>query len=643
MFNMKRKLITCGLIFTLAVGAVGCGQKTESNDQVQTPSLSFTAGEYSATGTGRNGDINVTVKFTENKIESVVVGEHTETAGIATPAIEQIPVAITEGQTLKVDAVTGATLTSNGILDAVADCVKQANGDVEALKSIEVSKEDTKKDAEVYDTDIVIVGGGAAGLTAAISASSNGSSVIVVEKGASLAVANGANAGGPIAVGTKVQKEEGEDLTIETLYNHMNDYANSTINSALLRNVLDKTGETMDLFQDLGLTLSLRQDAYGVGFRARLKIAEKGLDRTTPQEQLVLKNGGQFLYNTTGESIIMNENNEAVGIKAKKADGTEVTVNAKAVLISTGGYLGSQEVISEKFGDVTVNPLGNTLSTGDGIKMISEVGGVEDRNWGIVANEFSASNAKNGAWNSKTSNQNLRFGIYGGLLVNSEGNRFFNEQIMAEEPLAGAEATLRQGKYYVVMDEAYYNSVCEQGIFKTLGSPQSWIAGVNCLSDSAPEGAHIKVLTEAKAQLQEAIDQGWGFKANTIEEAAEHFGLENLVTTVAAYNEFAKNGKDTQFYKDATFLTSVSEGPIYVFEYEASAWCTIGGMKVDDSLRVVDKTNTAIKGLYAAGVDAGSMFTSPYYDNEGSALGLSFGSGTLVGLNMTEYVKSLSK
>ncbi|MDO5521811.1 MAG: FAD-dependent oxidoreductase [bacterium] len=640
---MKRKLITCGLILTLAVGTVSCGKKTESNDKAQAPSLSFTAGEYSAKAAGRNGDVNVTVKFTDSKIESVVVGEHTETAGIADPAIEKIPAAITEGQTLKVDAVTGATLTSNALLEAITDCVKQANGDVEALKNVETTKSEAKQEAEVYDTDIVIVGGGAAGLTAAMSATSNGSSVIVVEKGASLAVANGANAGGPIAVGTKVQKEEGENLTVEQLYTHMNEYANSTVNSALLRNVLDKTGETMDLFGDLGLTLSLRADSYGVGFRARLKIAEKGLDRTNPQEKKILENGGQILLNTTGESIIMNDKNEAVGIKAKKADGTEVTVNAKAVLISTGGYLGSQEIINEKFGDVTVNPLGNTLSVGEGIKMISEAGGVEDRNWGIVANEFSASNAKNGAWNSKTSNQNLRFGIYGGLMVNSEGNRFFNEQIMAEEPLAGAEATLRQGKYYVVMDEKYYNSVCEQGIFKTLGSPQSWIAGVNCLSDAAPQGAHLKVLSEAKAQLQEAIDQGWGFKANTIEEAAEHFGLDNLASTVKTYNEFTKNGKDTQFYKDATFLTSVSEGPIYVFEYEASAWCTIGGMKVDDSLRVVDKTNTAIKGLYAAGLDAGSMYSSPYYDNEGSALGLAFASGTLAGLNMTDYVNSVSK
>ena len=106
------------------------------------------------------------------------------------------------------------------------------------------------------------------------------------------------------------------------------------------------------------------------------------------------------------------------------------------------------------------------------------------------------------------------------------------------------------------------------------------------------------------------------------------------------YNTYCENGKDEQFYKDSAFLTPVNQGPYYVFEYEASAWCTLGGVKVDDSLRVVNSSNEPIQGLYAAGIDAGSLFTAPYYDNEGSALGLSLGSGTLSGKIMADYVNS---
>ncbi|MDO5519722.1 MAG: FAD-dependent oxidoreductase [bacterium] len=651
MKNLRKSIVTCGLILSLVCNMVGCNnssddsgnnggnsQNTEDNSAPSDSSLSFKSGSYEAIGQGKYGDVVVDVVFTDKEIESVIIGTNQETPDIAKPAFEQIPVAIVDGQTLNVDVVTGATYTSNAILNAVANCVEQAGGDVEALKAKEAPQKDEEQAAEEYTTDIVIVGGGAAGLTAAINASSNGSSVIVLEKGASLAVANGANAGGPIAVGTRVQKAEGEKLTIEKLFTHMNDYANSTINSALLRNVLEQSGPTIDLFQDLGLTVSLRQDAYGVGFRARHKIAEKGEDRTAPQANKIIENGGQIMLNTTGTTILKDENNVVIGVKAKKSNGTEVTVHAKAVLICTGGYLGSQEIIDAKFGKVTINPLGNTLSTGDGLRMIKEVGGVEDRNWGIVANEFSATNKKAGDW-TFTSNENLRFGIYGGLLVNRDGNRFFNEEIMATDPLSGAEATLRQGHYYAIMDSSYYDSVCEKGIFKTLGSPKSWIAGLRNLSEEAPESkAHVRVLTNAKDQLQEGIDQGWAYKADTLEDAAEHFGLTNLVSTVDTYNKMCKAKKDTLFYKDKIFLTPVDKGPFYVFEYEPSAWCTIGGVKVDQYLRVLDNTNTPIKGLYAAGIDAGSMYSSPYYDNEGSALGLSFASGTYAGQMMSQYI-----
>ena len=628
--NMKR-LLSSMISIILVLGLVSCdlGKKK----------LSFTAGEYTAVSTGKNGDVKVKVVFDENSIVSVEVLESNETEGISNEAIERTIETIVDGQTLNVDTVSGASLTTNAIVTAVEDCVKQANGDVEALKN--VAKEEKKESKEeTYDTDIVIVGGGAAGLTAAISASNLGAEVLVIEKGVSLAVSNGANAGGPIATGTKVQEAEDEDLTTEELYKHMSEFAQSTINDALLRKTLEVTGETIDMLDDLGLSVYLRPDSYGVGFRARHGIKEKGEDRMGFLADKIEANGGTIMLETTGEEVILNDEGVAVGIKATKSDGTKVTINADAVLLATGGYLGGQDIIENKFGNITINPLGNTLSTGDGIKMTLAAGGVEDKNWGIVANEFSASNSKAGTW-SVNSNQNLRFGIYGGLLVNGEGNRFFNEEIMASEPLSGAEATLRYGKYYAVMDEAYYNSVCEQGIFKTLGSPESWVAGVKNLSDSAPESkSHVKVLTEAKNQLQEAIDEGWAYKADTIEELAEKFGLENLVSTVEEYNKYCEAKHDSEFGKDPVFLTPINNGPYYVFEYEPSAWCTLGGVKVDDSLRALDKNNEPIQGLYVAGVDAGSLFTAPYYDNEGSAFGLSLGSGTLAGRNMYSYIKS---
>ncbi|MDC7240784.1 MAG: FAD-binding protein, partial [Spirochaetales bacterium] len=458
-------------------------------------------------------------------------------------------------------------------------------------------------------------------------------------KGINAGVSNGANAGGPIAVGTKIQDAEGENLTLETLFTHMSEYGNSTINDSLLKKVLSVTGETIDYFAELGMNIYLRTDNYGVGFRARHGIRDRGVDRATFLTDKIEANGGKIFYETAGESLIQDAEGRVTGINAVKSNGDKIVITAKAVLLATGGYLGSEEKIHDKFGNINIIPLGNTLSTGDGVDMALAAGGREDRNWGIVANEFSAANKNAGAW-SFACNENLRFGIYGGLLVNMEGNRFFNEEVMANEPLAGAETTLRQKKYYAVMDSAYYDSVGSIGIFETLGSPMAWKAGYLNLSESAPASrAHAKILSNAADQLAEAVDQGWAYKADSIAELAEYFSLDNLEATVAEYNDMCADGEDTLFYKSDYFMTPVTEGPFYVFEYEPSAWCTLGGIVVDDSLRVTDKDFQPIPGLYAAGLDAGSLYTSPYYDNEGSAFGLALGSGTLAGRIMAEAVR----
>ena len=599
--------------------------------------LSFNAGTYTSVQEGKNGPVEVQVTFSDDAIKTIEIVNHSETPGLGTVPLERIPAQIIENQSLASDVVSGATMSSNAVINAVADAVTQAGGDPAALQGSAVAAKEVN--TEELSADIVVVGAGAAGLSAALSATDMGADVIVLEKGINAGVSNGANAGGPIAVGTRVQEAEGENLTIETLFSHMAEYGNSTINDSLLKKALSATGDTLNRFGDLGMDIYLRRDSYGIGFRARHGFHSRGVDRASFLTNQIEANGGRIFYETAGESLIQAADGTITGINAVKSNGDRVVIVAKAVLLATGGYLGSEEKIHEKFGNINIIPLGNTLSVGDGIDMALAAGGREDKNWGIVANEFSAANKKAGSW-SFNCNENLRFGIYGGLMVNMEGNRFFNEEIMANEPLAGAEASLRQKKYYAVMDSAYYDSVGSVGIFKTLGSPMEWKAGYLNLSDDAPNGiAHRKVLTKAAEELSEAVDQGWAFKADTIAELAEYFGLDNLEATVAEYNQMCDEGKDSLFYKSDYFLTPVKEGPFYVFEYEPSAWCTLGGVVVDDSLRVIDADFKPIPGLYAAGLDAGSMYTAPYYDNEGSAFGLALGSGTLAGRIMTEAVK----
>lgn len=481
------------------------------------------------------------------------------------------------------------------------------------------------------DTDVAIIGAGAAGLTAAMGIVDAGLSCIVVEKGGSVGVCNASMAGGPAMANTCVQKAEGEEVSVETLFKYMYDFSNMTVNGNLLRNVIGCSGETVDKMVEVGVEMYLRPDVYGAGFRARHGFNQAGVARFAPIQEYVESKGGQFVFNNAGKKLV-KDGDTVTGIIVEDVDtGALTQINAKAVLIATGGYLGNEDMIHEHFGNIKLNPLGNTKSDGAGINMVLDAGGMKDRNWAICGNEFAGSNQKAGGWWFNF-NQNFKWPVYGGLLVNRNGDRFMNEEIFAKKALSlGGEASVREGLFYSVIDEKYMQGVAEKGIVEYLGGNlENWYVGVMSIGDAK--------LDQAPSTVQEAIDQGWGFKADTIEELAEHFGLTNLPETVAAYNAACETGMDEQFYKDPMFLLPVSEGPFYVFEYEPSAWCTFGGVKVDNKLRALNADQQVIPGLYVAGVDAGSMYTSPYYINEGATLGLSFSSGTYAAKKIAEDI-----
>lgn len=141
----------------------------------------YKAGTYTASAQGNNGPVELEVTFTADAISSVVVKNQQETEAIASAPLTSIPQAIVDGQTLAVDVVSGATHTSEAILAAAEDCVAQAGGNVEALKTAG-NKTAAEKEAKTLDTDLVVVGGGAAGMAATIRAEELGLNVVLVEK-----------------------------------------------------------------------------------------------------------------------------------------------------------------------------------------------------------------------------------------------------------------------------------------------------------------------------------------------------------------------------------------------------------------------------------------------------------------------------
>lgn len=529
---------------------------------------------------------------------------------------------------LKGMAATGIAACAGASLASCAPASPKANDESSETTSTKIER---KEGAQTKECDVVIVGAGAAGLMAALKLARAGKQVIVLEKAESVGMSNFAMCGGPTACETKLQEQENAPVSLDTIFSYMYDFSRTSVNGKLLRNSLAHTGEAINAMLDLGIPMTLIPDTYGVGFRGRHMFNVGGMDRVQPVADAVIEAGGEILTKTAGEKIIM-ENGVAKGVQTD----ADLDIMAKAVLVSTGGFLGNEKMQREHF-NTPVYALGNVLSDGGGINMVLDAGGRLDRNFAVLGNECGAvSKATQGSpftedWHNV--NEHYGYWLFGGLYVDPAGDRFIAEDRIAQFPLAiGGEAILRTGKAYIVMDDDYYQACQNGGIYSYLGQPVEWVSGP--VADYyAPTKAN------AEAHLSQAIEEGWAAKAETIEELAEKFNLLNLEKTVEEYNEFCATGVDADFNKSASFLKPVAKAPFYIFEYVPSAWGTNGGVKVDANLRALDGENKAIEGLYVAGVDQGSVYSVPYYTNEGSSVGLALGSGAFAADVISDFIQ----
>ena len=536
---------------------------------------------------------------------------------------------------LKGTVATAAALSLTGITTAFADDA--------AAEEKEVLTPDV-----VIDTEAVVVGCGAAGLQAALVLAAAGKKTVLLEKGPTCGTANGAVAGGPALAETRVQAEENATVSAQTLYDCEYGFSRGTVNGSLLRKCTDQGERVVSNFIDNGVNMDLRIDAYGMGFRARHRFlnADKsaqiaGPGRFQPLVDKFVADGGEFF--TDREAVQLIKDGDAVtGVLVKNnADNVVEQYNAKAVLIATGGYAGNAERIKQIYGDIEVWPLCNVLSTGQGFDMVMEAGGIADRNWALCCNEFGGANHKipdkPGAAMA-FANQAQKFAIYGGLIVNKNGDRFMNEQYLSDRPLAlGGEMALREGLYYAVLDQEMMDAVATVGIRGYYGDPEDWYVGCHG-SVFYKNGANV-VRDDLPGAVDAAVEQGWGAKG-TLAECAEVFGMKNLEATVEAYNALCDAGEDTQYYKAPYLLHKLGGDTFYVFEYEPSIWSTFGGVKTDDYCRALAADQSVIQGLYVAGVDNGSLYCSPYYENEGASLGIAYTSGIVAGDCMVEFLNA---
>lgn len=641
----KTLLGTMAAVSLLAVGCTSQNQpqpteSTSGETSVEQPasegettlSEEITAGTYTGEEEGYGGKVSVTLTIDENGvIQSGEVNASTETDKIGQVAAPDVLNAIIESNSTKVDVVTGATVTSEAIMKAAEKALMQGG----VVISTEAAEQGEDEEVTV---DVAIVGAGLSGLTAAGAALDEGVSVLTVEKTNNVGGISKFFSGGPFAVESHLQQEAGgayAELSSEQLIQTLNDYSHYINYAPLTKNIVENSAETIEFLENWGLTFHVNDEAPQLAHRdddlkwriyhwfdtfsyEPTEVSASDILRDTMVEK-----GLDLRLQTTAKELLIDEAGQVVGFIAEKADGSKLTVHAKAVVLGTGGFAGNAEMMQEYFHTDGISAWGET---GSGVQMAWSAGADK---WdvqsallhgsGIVA----AETPTEVSLPSSPFNQITRSPL---LWIDRSGNRFGNEEAVYDTAYTSNLGYSVGGIYYIVVDTATLNAYSE---------------GNHLVTDPAIGGANFDPADFVEL-AEEGVKQGNIFKGETLAELAEVAGMdaEKLEANIAEYNQICESKQDP-FGKSAENLAyPVSEGPFYAVKMQISNLGTLGGVRVSERLEAVDAQMDPIPGLFVVGNDAGGFYgnITSYPPYEGLATGFAVNSGKIGGRSAAAFV-----
>ena len=545
----------------------------------------YTPGTYTGTGAGHNGPVTVEVTVSEDSIDDITVAESAESAYIGEVAAEHVIADVLDYQSLKVDAVSGCTLSRAGFLAAITDALTQADADIDALKAVEIPEKTGEE--RTIDTDVVVIGSGGAGLTAAIQAAYDGADVVVLEKLARMGGSTLTSSAMLVVAGSKLQEEAGIDDNVQNLKDYLIERGEGIADEEWINYYAENINDILNWYIDLGVNytkdLVLIQGTATIP-RAHMPV-ESGRELIPRLVEEAEKNGVQILTETPAVSLIQDETGAVVGVNAED-HGAAVTVNAKAVIIATGGYGWNADMRAEYAPDAAdVWPVTSPGSTGDGLVMGMDAGADT-----VFKGGFIGWKVVSPAYGHTTA---VGAPIYGAanLIVNANGDRFGDESLdypfLYDEMQADGSDT-----FYFIFDSGDKET-------KDL---------VNNVSDTVNN-------------LELGVEAGVAFKADTLEELAEASGLADLAATVEKYNAAIEAGTDEEFGRDTATMIPIKNGPFYALQCKKAILGTFGGLNTNLTGEVVTADEEAIPGLYAAGEVANGELFPKMYPSSGMALG----------------------
>ncbi len=553
-------------------------------------SVTYTPGTYEGVANGRNGPVTVEVKVSNTRIESVRVVSHNESAGLSDMPVKVIPEKILQTQSLAVDVFSGATFSSKGVINAVADALKKATPDISPLfAATVVAKPKAPKNTTV---DVVVVGSGISGLVAGITAAENGSNVLILEKQSMLGAGDSMNIStGITAGGTRLIKELGiKNASTQDYINLLMKQAkdkNIPINETNVKTYAMRGAELVDWLMDQGVPFGrFQHNKY-------FHITKDG-SAPGPHIMRALKNRVEtdhisYRLNSRVTDIMM-KSGRATGVKVHTPEG-DYTVNAKAVIMATGGFSASKDLIRQYAPQWDNRPTTGAVSlTGDGVLMARKIGAA------TVAMDQVKANYLCHPITERDGVSLTAITPYT-VLVNHDGKRFVDESHASIN--FKSLAVMKQPKHeaYAVVDQLAMDN--------------------------------LKL-------MRNYANAGYFVKADTIEELAKKLDVDqkNFIETMNRYLTANANGKDLEFNRKIQY--PMGKAPFYASLVTPSMQSTYGGIKTNEKAQAIDTAGKVIPGLYAAGAVSGH---EAYANEVGFAAIIGLVYGRIAGEDAAKYVK----
>lgn len=660
--------ITSEAVMTAAAQALA----EASGQEAAATSLAMNPGTYTGQATGYAGTIVVEVTVTEDAISSIKYVDSVGKSNELIPSIEEfyyahyawavqndspqiietvtnvLPDRIVNAQSLSVDAVTGATATSNGFIGAVKDAVIQAGGDPAAInRPIEKSTA-----TETYDGyDVIVVGGGTSGATAAARATSLGAKVLIIEKSGRIG-GTGALSSEPTTLGADIQLETGKDYdVIDEYYESLMSQNHWYPKGILVRKFLENSADTVNWMMEEADFNWIPEDLtnpdsphesdrlFGHCLVGYDSDSISTMDAAESWKRLV-SDVDTILFETTAQELIQDADGSVTGVVAKRYDGTKIIASGKTVIIATGGFAGSAELM-EQYNRDSYKVFGLTQNVGEGLLMMLEAGAVKYNIGGMCAHVTDVAGDVTGFDDFDSAIPYTLHATPSILRVNSRGERFASENEKAISMLSSSMYTAAQGsEFYTIVSQQQMDVLAEDGIRGT--GMESEIVAVNFHHYTLPIDYKMENINEV---MEAGVEAGFIYKADTLEDLAQLTGMDpqTLMNHVQRYNTACANGDDDLFNKDASLLFPLGDdGPYYAIKCNVLVYSSLGGVEVDENMQVLDSDGKAIPGLYAAGVDTiGNILDGTAYpDHLGIAFGWGINSGKLAGEAAATAVKS---